>query len=104
MSDSFTLEWIADSGAGRDLASERAFLEQGVPMTLDICEWLQMPGSTFGKASFQVMDDCPLVRSLGTIVEEEKRPGSLAVNHFLVSMQIRLKRQLIHPPSLAQHV
>ena len=33
MSDSFQLEWIADSGAGRDLASERAFLEQGVPMS-----------------------------------------------------------------------
>ena len=36
--------------------------------------FIEMPGSTFGKASFQVMDDCPLVRSLGRIVEEEKRP------------------------------
>ena len=33
MSDSYMLEWIADSGAGRDLASERAFLEQGVPIS-----------------------------------------------------------------------
>ena len=33
MSDLYMLEWIADSGAGRDLASERAFLKQGVPMS-----------------------------------------------------------------------
>ena len=94
MSDSFQLEWISDSGAGRDLASERAFIEQGVSISFvqsctqsckpikfetgnltyvsDSC--IEMPGSTFGKASFQVMDDCPLVRSLGRIVEEEKRP------------------------------
>ena len=92
--DSFSLEWIADSGAGRDLGSTRAFLEQGIPKDLvesctqsakpikfetgngtyvsDSC--IEIPGSTFGNASFQVMDDCPLVRSLGKIVEEEGRP------------------------------
>ena len=94
MSDSFELGWIADSGAGRDLASEFDFLEQGVPISFvqsftqsckpikfetgngtyvsDSC--IEIPGSTFGKASFQLMDDCPLVRSLGRIVKEEKRP------------------------------
>lgn len=88
--DKFAFEWIADSGAGRDLASVRALTDQGVPQHLvqkqmqstspikfetgngtvvsDSC--IDVPGSLFGKANFQIMDDCPLVRSLGKLVEQ----------------------------------
>ena len=31
VADQYSLEWIADSGAGRDLTSHRALIEQGVP-------------------------------------------------------------------------
>ena len=82
----------ADSGAGRDLASRRAFSDQGIPnsviqkhtpstspiqfetgngsYTADSCTSLH--GSTFGHASFCVMEDCPTVRSLGQIVASGK--------------------------------
>ena len=96
-----TLEWIADSGAGRDLASSRAFVEQGVSQstiqrctqsmspikfetgngsyTADTC--VALDGSTFGNANFSVMQDCPIVRSLGQIVAAGKPfvwlPGGL---------------------------
>ena len=87
-----TLEWIADSGAGRDLASNRAFAAQGVQQeliqrcthstspikfetgngsfTADTC--VSLNGSTFGHANFSVMEDCPIVRSLGQIVATGK--------------------------------
>lgn len=87
-----TLEWIADSGAGRDLASSRAFVEQGVSQstiqrctqsmspikfetgnssyTADTC--VALDGSTFGNANFSVMLDCPIFRSLGQIVAAGK--------------------------------
>ena len=86
----YTLEWIADSGAGRDLASCRALEEQGMPVAAiqkqvqptnpikfetgngayvsDSC--ISVTGSQFGNANFQMMDDCPLVRSLGKLVEQ----------------------------------
>jgi len=90
--DRIALEWIADSGAGHDLASNRAFIEQGVPGTVvqsctqsispikfetgngsytaDAC--VSLNGSTFGHANFSVMKDCPIVRSLGKIVSTGK--------------------------------
>ena len=92
LSSTFDLEWIADSGAGRDLGSERAFVQQGIPkekfyehissvhptkfetgngtFTSDTCVDLQ--GESFGQAKFNVMDDCPLVRSLGKVVSSGK--------------------------------
>ena len=91
-SNQITLEWIADSGAGRDLASDRAFADQGVSQsviqsctqstspikfetgngsyTADTC--VSMNGSSFGHANFSVMQDCPIVRSLGQIVANGK--------------------------------
>ncbi len=101
-SSHITLEWrIAGSGAGRDLASNRAFVEQGVDQsmiqrctqsispikfeagngsyTADTC--VALNGSTFGNANFSVMEDCPIVRSLGQIVAAGKPfvwlPGEL---------------------------
>ena len=97
----FDLEWIADSGAGRDLGSERAFMQQGVPQntiqscisgihptkfeagngtfTSDTCVELQ--GQNFWQARFNMMNDCPLVRSLRQIVSPRKpfvwMPGEL---------------------------
>lgn len=90
--DHVSLEWIADSGAGRDLASRRAFSDQGIPSsviqnstqstspiqfetgngsyTADSC--VSLNGPTFGHASFCVMEDCPIVRSLGQIVASGK--------------------------------
>ena len=88
------IEWIADSGAGRDLCSERAFLEQGYTKSMidqystavnptkfetgngtfvsDSC--ISLDGSSFGKASYHVMNDCPLVRALGKIVQDDGKP------------------------------
>ena len=88
------IEWIADSGAGRDLCSERAFLEQGFTKSMidqystavnptkfetgngtfvsDSC--ISLDGSSFGKASYHVMNDCPLVRALGKIVQDDGKP------------------------------
>ena len=93
-SDVQQIEWIADSGAGRDLCSERAFIEQGFSKDLidqfstavnptkfetgngtfvsDSC--ISLDGSSFGKASYHVMNDCPLVRALGKIVQEDNKP------------------------------
>ena len=90
--DRIVLEWIADSGAGRDLASNRAFIEQGVPGTVvqsctqsispikfetgngsytaDAC--VSLNGSAFGHANFSVMEDFPIVRFLGKIVSTGK--------------------------------
>ena len=98
---SFDLDWIADSGAGRDLGSEQAFMQQGIPkntiqsciygvhptkfetgnrtFTSDTCVELQ--AESFGQARFNMMNDCPLVRSLGQIVSSGKpflwMPGEL---------------------------
>ena len=93
-SDIQQIEWIADSGAGRDLCSERAFIEQGFSKDMidrfstavnptkfetgngtfvsDSC--ISLDGSSFGKASYHVMNDCPLVRALGKIVQEDNKP------------------------------
>ena len=35
---------------------------------------ISLDGSSFGKASYHVMNDCPLVRSLGKIVQEDDKP------------------------------
>ena len=89
---SHELEWIADSGADRDLGCDRAFAQQrfskemvnqnliGVPptkfetgngsYTSDSC--VQLTGNHFGEAQFNMMDDCPLVRSMGQIVASGK--------------------------------
>jgi hypothetical protein len=85
----YQLEWIADSGAGRDLASFQAFEAQGVPtsvsqravssegsvrfetgnghVTSDAV--VHANGNQVGKASFRMLDACPLVRSLGQFFE-----------------------------------
>ena len=92
LSSTFDIEWIADSGAGRGLGSERAFVQQGIPkekfyehisdihptkfetgngtFTSDTC--VDLPGESFGQAKFNVMNDCPLVRSLGKVVSSGK--------------------------------
>ena len=80
------IERIADSGAGRELSSEREFMQQGMSntrgispirfetgngsYTSDTC--VSLKGSTFGQANFSVMEDCPLVRSLGQILASGK--------------------------------
>lgn len=88
------IELIADSGAGRDLCSERALLQQGFTKgmfdhhsneveptkfetgngTFVSNSCISLDGSSFGKASFHVMSDCPLVRSLGKIVQNDNKP------------------------------
>ena len=97
----YQLEWIADSGAGRDLASIQAFEAQGVPTIVaqqsisssssvrfetgnghvTSNSVLHANGDQLGRASFCVLDSCPLVRSLGQIVESGKPfiwlPGQL---------------------------
>lgn len=34
----------------------------------------RLEGSSFGKASYHVMNDCPLVRALGKIVQDDGKP------------------------------
>ena len=94
------IEWIADSGAGRDLCSERAFLQQGFTKSMfdnhsievdptkfetgngtfvsNSC--ISLEGSAFGKASFHVMNDCPLVRSLGKIVQDDGKRQTICLD------------------------
>ena len=97
----YEISWIADSGAGRDLASLKAFQDQGIPKQ-SLNQFLQNTqrvkfetgngcvnsdtsitanGSKFGDAAFHVMQSCPLVRSLGQIVESGRPfvwlPGEL---------------------------
>ena len=97
----YEISWIADSGAGRDLASMKDFQDQGIPKQ-SLNQFLQSTqnvrfetgngcvnsdtsvianGSKFGDASFHVTQSCPLVRSLGQIVESGKPfvwlPGQL---------------------------
>ena len=112
----FEISWIADSGAGLDLASMKALQDLGIPkQSLD--KFLQdtrtvrfetgngyvnsstsinASGSKFGDASFHVMQSCPLVRSLGQIVESGKPfvwlPGQLP---FLVLMLMLFNHQRI---------
>ncbi len=98
---SYRLEWVADSGAGKDLASIEALVEQGVPSSIvQSCAQADEPikfetgngvtvsdtrvecsGSRFGKSSFCILDSCPVVRSLGALVSSGRPfvwiPGQL---------------------------
>ena len=76
--DHVSLEWIADSGAGRDLASRRAFSDQGIPSSV-----IQNSTQTSSPIKFETgngyytADSCvslngPIVRSLGQIVASGK--------------------------------
>ncbi len=85
----YHIEWIADSRAGRDLASFQAFEAQGVPASVSqravssegsvrfetgngnvtSDSVVHANGSQLGKAAFCMLDACPLVRSLGQLVE-----------------------------------
>ena len=85
----YQLEWIADSGAGRDLASFQAFEAQGVAASVSqravsskgsvrfetgnshvtSDSVVHANGNQVGKASFCMLDACPLVRSLCQLVE-----------------------------------
>ena len=83
----YHVEWISDSGAGRILTSLKALSQQGIPSdvmqhvahshpvsfatengvyTSD--EVLTSVGADFGNSTSYVMDDCPIVRSLGELV------------------------------------
>ena len=108
----YQLEWIADSGAGRDLASFQAFEAQGVPtsvsqraassegsvrfetgnghVTSDAV--VHANGNQVGKASFRTLDACPLVRSLGHFLNQVCRSYGCLVNyHFWVPTRIQFK-------------
>ncbi|CAE7840395.1 unnamed protein product, partial [Symbiodinium sp. KB8] len=90
-----TLAWIEDSGAGRNLASVRALVEQGFarsevegllrktkdPVDFETGGGTQPSARTIGIApvasncssSTYMLPDCPVVRSMGLTVLEEQR-------------------------------
>ena len=86
----FQLEWIADSGAGRNLTSLKALAKQGVGPSAGITatqvrfatgnglftasEVVHTIGSEFGESSSYLMADCPVVRSMGELVNHHGRP------------------------------
>ena len=87
---SVELEWIADSGASRSLASVRSLTSQGLPEssvykcilpastisfetgngTTKSMEQFPLHGSKFGTYEHRILDDCPIARSLGEMVSK----------------------------------
>ena len=86
----YQVEWIADSGAGRNLASAKALAQQRIynftPAQADpvkfatgnghftSSEVVKTVGSCFGESSSFLMADCPVVRSMGELVNHHGRP------------------------------
>lgn len=88
----FEISWIADSGAGRNLASLKALQNQGIPSQIAnqfVPETGRIKfemgnghvngdtsnlahGNKFGDASCCMMNSCPIVRSMGQIVATRK--------------------------------
>ena len=87
------LEWIADSGAGRNLTSYKALAQQGIgsgagitatqtdPVkfytgngTFTATEVVRTVGSRFGSSESYLMADCPVVRSMGELVNHHGHP------------------------------
>ena len=84
----FDVEWIADSGASRSLASVRSLIDQGIPESLiqqhvdqaseirfetgngttNSTESFSFHGSSFGTFEHRILDNCPIARSLGEVV------------------------------------
>eukprot|EP00435_Cladocopium_sp_Y103_P018472 s2405_g4.t1 len=87
---SVELEWIADSGASRFLASVRSLTSQGLSEnsvhtcvmpasainfetgngTTRSTEQFPVHGSKFGTYEHWILDDCPIARSLGEVVSK----------------------------------
>ncbi|CAE7511068.1 RPS6KA5 [Symbiodinium natans] len=90
----FQLEWIADSGAGRNLTSLKALERQGIPPDVGLQasqadqpiqfstgngvvtshEVLTCEGQDFGRNTAYLMNDCPVVRSMGELVNGGQLP------------------------------
>ena len=100
----FPLTYIADSGAGRTIYSERALLEQGVPAYLikkfeatategisfvtgggdrESSRSIGISSSLLGNTEAFKLKDAPLAAALGLIVEPELEGDSLAAEHAL---------------------
>ena len=85
--NTYDLEWIADSGAGRSLASHEALHAQEVFLDQRLCfddetvvfetgngrttsgSVLHATGKIFGDSRSYMLPNCPVVRSMGEIVE-----------------------------------
>ena len=86
----YQVEWIADSGAGRNLTSAKALAQQGIynftsaqadPAKFATgnghftsSEVVRTVGSCFGESSSYLMADCPVVSSMGELVNHHGRP------------------------------
>ena len=90
----FQLEWIADSGAGRNLTSLQALERPGIPPDVGLQasqaeqpiqfstgngvvasrEVLTCEGQDFGRNTADLMNDCPVARSMGEIVNGGQLP------------------------------
>ena len=88
--NSYEPEWIADCGAGRSLASHEALSAQGIFLDERLCRddepivfetgngrttsgsVLYTSGSTFGDSRSYMLPSCPIVRSIGEIVQSRK--------------------------------
>ena len=91
---SYSLEWVADSGAGRSLLSQSALADQGItpdafqthvcgvqPLqfetgngTTSSSSMLTTSSEAFGQVESYVLQQCPVVRSVGQLVELQKKP------------------------------
>ena len=91
---SYFLDWVADSGAGRSLLSHSALAEQGIltDMFKDHIQstkslqfetgngvtssgtFLTTTSDAFGSVESYVLQSCPVVRSLGQLVELQRKP------------------------------
>ena len=91
---SYFLDWVADSGAGRSLLSHSALAEQGTltDMFKDHIQstkslhfetgngvtssgtFLTTTSDAFGSVESYVLQSCPVVRSLGQLVELQRKP------------------------------
>ena len=90
-----TLEWLGDTGAGRDLGSVRAFKEQGVSEDIlnqvvrETAEPLAFQtgggpkkgkttvgcqGAMTGSRDMYMLTDCPILKSIGQLVEVNQLP------------------------------
>ena len=91
---SYCLEWVADSGAGRSLLSQSALAEQGIVESVvnqyvshvqqlqfetgngitSSSSLLTTTSDAFGPVESYVLQQCPVVRSVGQLAELQQKP------------------------------
>lgn len=127
--DTIGIEWIADSGASRSLASEESLIAQGLsPELLQKCtvpapalsfetgngitqsyEQLPTHGSCFGTHDHRLLPSCPVVRSLGEVVASGRPfvwlPGELPYfANSVDDIEVKKKGHVVHADRIEDSV